>query len=71
MNIEEIIQRSVRDAVEKEIESILESAQADLRGRVRRKTAEIAATVCSKMSMEMYGKNEMRITVQFDETPKR
>lgn len=60
---------ALRDAVQAEIEKAIEReiplAQERLAKEIRSKTAQIAATVASRMEFQRFGQ-ELRITVRFE-----
>lgn len=59
------IQLLVQEAIEREIKSVAERVEKDIRGRV----GEIAANVTSLCSFERFGM-DLRITVHFPEARK-
>lgn len=60
-----LIQRAIQAEIEKIVAEEAEAAAKRTEARVKSMTAQIAATVCQRMSMELYDGNHLKIIVEF------
>lgn len=66
MNIEQAIRKAVLDRTAEIVDEEAKAAAERVTKRVREMTAQIAATVCTRMSFEAYGQKQLKIIVEFD-----
>lgn len=68
------LMKILHQGINKQIETIIEeeakAAALRTEERVKKMIAQVAANVCLKLSLEPYGPNQLRITLDFNDKPR-